>query len=97
MASNWQALTQEPKPRQPKPQAEGPLPGTTAALQQSPVPKYTQSFSVLPSTPPQRTKAAIGSAASAFTPMMAAIFSATGAPPAAHLLRAHDPAAQAAA
>ena len=35
IASNWQTLTQVPKPRHPYVQEAGPLPGTTAALRQS--------------------------------------------------------------
>ena len=55
IAPNWQAFTQEPKPRQPKRQSRGPA-ATLVAERQSCTPTYSKRFFAA-SPPLQRTKA----------------------------------------
>ena len=73
MASNLQALTQEPSPRQPKAQSRGPSPATFMAATQSVRPTYLSNLCPARSPPAQRTKATRRSTGLTSTPMMAAM------------------------
>ena len=95
MAPNWQAATQEPKPRQPNWHSRGPA-ATLVAEMQSFTPMYSYRLTAL-APPLQRTKATFRSPEGAAAPMMAAMAAWFSAPAGAQAFTGASPARMAAA